>query len=251
MVNRRHGRLRVLVLVVVILGLAGSVAAQEDSPDFWGLGTNFHFVSAVEFRSISPETTSWRRYQDGFWNLNGSGSVCEAEMRLPTGSLVTGMTVIYVDDDADSGRNIRISLQRQWVTALGAVGETQVGPTFESSGAPGLMATWVDIDPDQTIMYIDGSTAQSYILRIQTYSTQDLRLRGVIIGWNRQVSPAPVTATFNDVPTDHWAFQFIEALAASGITGGCGGGNYCPDNPITRGEMAVFLSAALGLHWAP
>jgi hypothetical protein len=41
-------------------------------------------------------------------------------------------------------------------------------------------------------------------------------------------------------------FQFIEALYASGITGGCGAGNYCPDNPVTRGQMAVFLAKALG-----
>jgi hypothetical protein len=24
---------------------------------------------------------------------------------------------------------------------------------------------------------------------------------------------------------------------------------YCPDNPVTRGQMAVFLATALGLHW--
>ena len=49
-------------------------------------------------------------------------------------------------------------------------------------------------------------------------------------------------------------YQFIVVamiLAASGITAGCGGGNYCPDAPLTRGQMAVFLSRALGLHWAP
>ena len=61
------------------------------------------------------------------------------------------------------------------------------------------------------------------------------------------VSPSPVQATFNDVPTNHPFFQFIEALAASGITAGCGSGNYCPDNPVTRGQMAVFLAKALGL----
>jgi hypothetical protein len=38
---------------------------------------------------------------------------------------------------------------------------------------------------------------------------------------------------------------------ASGITAGCGGGNYCPDAPLTRGQMAVFLSKGLGLHFAP
>ncbi len=72
---------------------------------------------------------------------------------------------------------------------------------------------------------------------------------GVEIWWHRSVSPAPAVATFNDVPTGHPFFQYIEALAASGITGGCGNNNYCPDAPLTRGQMAVFLSKALGLHF--
>jgi S-layer family protein len=65
-----------------------------------------------------------------------------------------------------------------------------------------------------------------------------------------QVSPAPVTATFpNDVPTTHPFFRFVEALAASGVTSGCGAGSYCPDAAITRGQMAVFLATALGMHF--
>jgi S-layer homology domain len=68
-------------------------------------------------------------------------------------------------------------------------------------------------------------------------------------GHHLQVSPAPGAATFGDVPTGHPFFQFVEALAASGITAGCGNGNFCPDAPLTRGQMAVFLSKALGLHW--
>ena len=56
--------------------------------------------------------------------------------------------------------------------------------------------------------------------------------------------------TFGDVPETHPFSRFIEALAASGITGGCGdGSNYCPNAPLTRGQMAVFLAKALGLHW--
>ncbi len=53
------------------------------------------------------------------------------------------------------------------------------------------------------------------------------------------------------MPTSHPFFQFVEALAGSGITAGCGGGNYCPDNSLTRGQMAVFLAKALGLDWGP
>jgi hypothetical protein len=71
----------------------------------------------------------------------------------------------------------------------------------------------------------------------------------VRILYRLQVSPAPADATFGDVPTSDAAFQFIEALAASGITAGCGGGNFCPDGFLTRRQMAVFLAKALGLHW--
>jgi len=71
----------------------------------------------------------------------------------------------------------------------------------------------------------------------------------VEIWWRRQVSPPPATATFPDVPTDHQFFQFVEALYASGITAGYGNGNFGVNDPITRGQMAVFLAKALGLHW--
>jgi hypothetical protein len=68
--------------------------------------------------------------------------------------------------------------------------------------------------------------------------------------WRRQVSPAPATATFPaDVPVSSPLHRFVEALAATGVTGGCGPGAYCPDAAVTRGQMAVFLSVALGLNW--
>ena len=63
-------------------------------------------------------------------------------------------------------------------------------------------------------------------------------------GWTPPLSTGTI---FSDVPIDHWAGDFIEALAAEGITGGCGGGNYCPDSPVTRAEMAVFLTATFNL----
>jgi len=51
------------------------------------------------------------------------------------------------------------------------------------------------------------------------------------------------------VPEGAFGYQQIEALFASVITGGCGGGNDCPDPPVTRAQMTVFLAKALGLHW--
>jgi len=49
---------------------------------------------------------------------------------------------------------------------------------------------------------------------------------------------------FNDVATSYWAAAWIKQLAADGITTGCGGGNYCPEDPVTRAQMAVFLLRA-------
>ena len=55
--------------------------------------------------------------------------------------------------------------------------------------------------------------------------------------------PPPCTgAVFDDVPCQGGAFDpWIEDLAARGITGGCGGGNYCPSAPVSRAQMAAFL----------
>jgi predicted extracellular nuclease len=52
---------------------------------------------------------------------------------------------------------------------------------------------------------------------------------------------------FNDVPNSHWAAAWIKQLAAEEITSGCGGGNYCPDAPVTRAQMAVFLVKTFNL----
>ena len=57
-------------------------------------------------------------------------------------------------------------------------------------------------------------------------------------------TPPPCVGTFPDVPCPSTFADWIEALAAEGITGGCGGGNYCPQNPVRRDQMAVFLLKA-------
>ncbi|MET0619274.1 MAG: S-layer homology domain-containing protein [Thermoanaerobaculia bacterium] len=55
-------------------------------------------------------------------------------------------------------------------------------------------------------------------------------------------TPPPATGlVFADVPADAFAAAWIEALAAEGITTGCGGGNFCPSDPTTRGQAAALL----------
>jgi hypothetical protein len=73
-------------------------------------------------------------------------------------------------------------------------------------------------------------------------------------GWATRIGafkiPSCRATTFDDVSTFHFAYLWIEALAAEGITGGCSTTPplYCPDSAVTRGEMAVFL--VRGIHGA-
>ena len=59
----------------------------------------------------------------------------------------------------------------------------------------------------------------------------------VIPGWE-----APV---FPDVPFGFWAFDEVEACADAEIVGGYGDGLYHPANPVTRDQMAVFISRSI------
>lgn len=61
--------------------------------------------------------------------------------------------------------------------------------------------------------------------------------------------PLAWSGTFHDDDTSgfQWA---VEEMAAGGVTNGCNppyGDAFCPDDPVTRGQMAAFISRALGL----
>jgi len=49
---------------------------------------------------------------------------------------------------------------------------------------------------------------------------------------------------FADVPATNPMCKYVKRLAELGVTTGCGGGNYCPNNLVTRAQMAVFLARA-------
>ncbi len=66
-------------------------------------------------------------------------------------------------------------------------------------------------------------------------------------------TPPPATGTvFADVPASSIYAPWIEELQRQGLTAGCGNGNYCPDDSVTRAQMAVFLlNTAYGPGYVP
>jgi len=63
------------------------------------------------------------------------------------------------------------------------------------------------------------------------------------VKYGASYSPPDVGSStgFTDVPTGYWAAAWIKQLVADGITSGCATGKYCPDDLITRAQMAVFI----------
>jgi S-layer homology domain len=55
------------------------------------------------------------------------------------------------------------------------------------------------------------------------------------------------TARFEDVPVDAFLAPWVELLATDGITAGCTPTLFCPNDPVTRAEMAAFLVQAFNL----
>jgi hypothetical protein len=60
-------------------------------------------------------------------------------------------------------------------------------------------------------------------------------------------TPPSCTSLFGDVTCPGLFSDWIEDLFNRGIAAGCGGSNFCPTNPNTRGQMAPFLAKTFGL----
>ena len=65
-----------------------------------------------------------------------------------------------------------------------------------------------------------------------------------ILGCEAPPASTEISVDFLDVPPAHQFHDQVNTVARNGVTAGCGGGNYCPDTPVTRAQMAVFLLKA-------
>jgi PKD repeat protein len=64
-------------------------------------------------------------------------------------------------------------------------------------------------------------------------------------GSDSETKPLYITVAFSDVAADHWACGEILSCASAGIVSGYDDGSYQPANPVTRDQMAVYISRAL------
>ena len=214
---------------------------RSDAPS-WGAGVSAFQIPASEFTTKQGSTVQ-TYLNTGYISKSAGGSQFWAPIILPAGCDLDGIRLFYYDNSAS---NITAWFTRYHGSSTPGAQDLV---SWNSAGTPGFTSTYIVVGED--ITYSDSTDGeQAYALLISIGTTDgSLRFKGARLTYYLQVSPAPGTATFSDVPVGAFGFQHIEALAASGITAGCGGGNFCPDDPLNRAQMAVFLSKALGLHF--
>jgi len=245
---------------VFALAIAASLAAQtpERVPQTYGTSvTSYIEVPAEAFFPLESDYGYHNGTGSTRYSSNCAGFAClAAPLQLPSGAKIVYLELDFVDTtptDSVNGTFAACDYLGQNCNFHPNAGAGPVdcampfricsGVAFASGG--GQQA--VDL-------HAEGITVNNFTGSYRLFASapsSGAQLAGMIVGYVLQVSPAPGTADFNDVPTSHPFFQYIEALYHSGITGGCQASPpmYCPDAPLTRGQMAVFLAKGLGLQF--
>lgn len=221
-------------------------------PNAFGTMLQTYVIPVADF--VPQSSMEYAYAGNGYiYRTDGPGTTLWAPLTLPAGAQTSVMVALVYDASA-------ADITAQWgAYALHQGGSP--GPSFvnfssgTSSGtggytyiwfaaAPTLIRYYADIDDDGT----DDWVAYRVSVSLPT-TTSDTRFAGVALSWQRTIAPAPASATFVDVPVGSFGFRHVEALYASGITTGCDATHFCPNQTLTRVQMAVFLAKALGLHW--
>jgi len=231
------------MVIGLIEALSASwLAAQPSAPTF-GVGSTSAYVLTAWDMQTSSSTSQWEQDPaNGHRYLTGGAGLLTAGVRLPSGAQIVGAWLEACDSSDIGGVSFGLfrfdSVFGGPVTELATL-ETGTGYNLGCSSWATELAVPETVD----------NQYYRYLVQGGNETIDGLTTVGAIrIYYRLQVSPAGFPS-FNDVPASDPGFQFIEALVSSGITAGCGNGNYCPDAPLTRRQMAVFLAKALGLHW--
>jgi S-layer homology domain len=238
----------------------GGAAAGEESivvdpqPQPWGGATDTAKVVGVGDLTPPNDTVTWITTVGGTGIGIAQTSAAQVDwwyqIHVPSGALLQRMEIEACDNSATSAI--------VWGMAAGGApngipAPSNITPIGNTGTATTPGCAFFSVTP--TAIPTVNNAGMDYWAFVDFSGTglgAALNVHAIRFYYRLQVSPAPATATFpNDVPTTHPFFRFVEALARSGVTGGCGTGSFCPDTPVTRGQMAVFLATTLGMHFAP
>ena len=187
----------------------------------WGVAVN-HSGTYVYVANVGDGTVS-------VINAGTNGVVAT----IPVGSQPHGAAVnpagtyLYVTNDGNNTLSV-IDTHANGVVATVPLGNGPFGVSVTADGNDVYIAN----EQDNTISVISTSS-NSLVANIFLSSG------AVVFGSFLSAG------TFSDVPSSYTEYPHIEAIYSMGITIGCGNGDYCPSEDVTRDQMAAFIIRAL------
>ncbi|MEX1245671.1 MAG: PQQ-dependent sugar dehydrogenase [Thermoanaerobaculia bacterium] len=187
----------------------------------------------------------------GPWNISWSDGLAQSAgvspaTRTVSPSTTTVYTVIAVLDAHCSGAGVGSATV---TVGLPVAAPTIVAPVSVGVGATGLAARGGGHAGSTYQWALTGGTITSGLGTAQiTFdagapgTTMVLSVTETNTACVSPAASARVQVDFLDVPPAHAFHDFVNTIARNGVTAGCGNGTtFCPDNPNTRAQMAVFL----------
>lgn len=192
----------------------------------------------------------------------------EGGFQIPIGALISAdvVNLIFAEKNISVSRVANGATRLQPITMLtgqaaGALAAISVAKNINPSTSVTLDVQKVLVESSSPISLFLDVPKTSYFFKstnliyargiISGYSPTrfaggDYLTRGqmaVIIGKAFSISPVVPSGIFTDVPTTDIFAPYIESIYLAGITSGCSNSPkmYCPNNYITRAQMAVFL----------
>ncbi|WP_239634692.1 S-layer homology domain-containing protein [Paenibacillus sp. H1-7] len=124
-------------------------------------------------------------------------------------------------------------------------------------GAEASKAAFADAEGHWAKEYVDYLSAKGivdgvekdgkrWILPDQTITRAEYMK--ILVGALKKDGAAGQTASFQDVGASHWAYKYVETAKKEGWVDGYEDGNFRPDSPISRAELATMLVRAYKLQ---
>src|SRR6185369_14811389 len=135
---------------------------------------------------------------------------------------------------------IGLDVDHQSFPGNGGTGTVNVAPSdLSCAWTASTSATYIHITSGSA-----GVGNGSVMFTVDSNPGPSIRSNTILIGG--QTFTVYQGIDFLDVPSSDPFYTVIGQLAARGVTLGCGGGNYCPNDPVTREQMAAFIMRAKG-----
>ena len=235
---------------IFLMGLITAAASGQQTQStrranqYGTAGDSLYRIGPLEFMPLDNNAQFFDYFEGTTMTLSRAllGSPLVGMPHLPSGALVTGVEFDFCDNTTFFDLTMTA-----YTAASDGTGTTAIGSVTSNGASSGCGSNFVDLSSQN--FTLDNGLNEIFFVVSSPDVGGETTVSGAIVHYRLQVSPAPLTPTFDDVPTSDFGFQFVEAFAAAGITVGCTETSYCPDRTVTRREMAIFFAKALGLQF--